>query len=70
MIDLKEIKERRKRGGIILAKLLTAKSCPITLDEIKTLMVCLEDLQHLNDLVNYVGEKSMQIQDRKRLSQT
>lgn len=68
MINLKEIKERRKRGGLILAKLITAKNCPITLDEIKVLLVCLEDLQHLNELINYVGEKPMQIQDKRRLN--
>ena len=59
MINLNEIKERRKAAGVVVAKLLTTTDCPVKLEEIKTLLSCLDDLQRLNELVNLIGENSI-----------
>lgn len=67
-LSLKEIKERKILGARILMKLLNAKTSQITNAEIKVIADCLQDLEHLNELMNYMGEEAIKHQDELRLN--
>lgn len=65
-LQLKVIQQRRKEAVNILHKLL--KDEIPSIEEIQTLILCIEDNADMCNVINYIGEEFVKEMHRKRIN--